>query len=79
MQYLSPKEDKKINAALERYARENGLTLPSNITFEFIIDGLHILVGDAVVLRMGLHPASNYAIRETEHTNTYLKKIAKTA
>ena len=73
MRFYNPKEDKKVQAALVSYAQKHDLELRNDMVYEIIIDGIQIRVEDHVVLIMGLHPMSNYAIDETKYTDKYLR------
>ena len=66
--------DKNIQGAISDYVKAHGLILPHEVVFEYVIDGVHLLIDDNVVLRIGLPPVSNYPVRETEHTRKYLRK-----
>ena len=65
--------DKNVQEAIKSYADTHGLVLPNDVVFGYIIDGVHVYVDDHVVLRIGLPPVSNYPVRETEHTDKYLR------
>ncbi|MCL2044759.1 MAG: hypothetical protein FWG88_00040 [Oscillospiraceae bacterium] len=70
---MNPKNDEKLINAIRMYISEHNLLLPDNAEYEYIIDGVWVLVDDEIVLTIGLPPVSNYSVHETEHTNKYLR------
>jgi len=68
-----PENDDDLQKAVSDYLFINGLALPENFVYEPVIDGVYVCVSNNVVLRVGLPPVSNYNIRETEHTDKYLR------
>ena len=69
----APNENPLVMGAIHTYLKNNGLSLPDDVRYEYIIDGVYVLIDDKPVLRVGLPPVSNYPVRETEHTNRYLR------
>jgi len=71
---MNPNEDKRAMQAANEYLLKHGLSLPDNVTYEYIIDGIYICVNDTPVLVIGLPPVSDYPVRGTEYTNQYLHR-----
>ena len=69
----NPTENKNIMSAINDYISDNDLHLDGNAVYEWGIDCVGVFVDGNVVLSVGLPPVSNYRIRETEHTNRYLR------
>ena len=67
-----PEKDVNIQRAVRAYLSERNLMLSDDAEYEPVIDGVHILIDNNIVLRIGLPPVSNYNVRETEHTHKYL-------
>ena len=67
------KDHKELQGALQAYLTEHDLTLPYNTRYESGIDCVAVIVQDDPVLIIGLPPVSNYHVRETEHTDKYLR------
>ena len=68
-----PEENPSLMKAVNNYLSANGLSLPDNAIFGYMIDGVYIDIDDNTVLTIGLPPVSNYLVRETEHTDRYLR------
>ena len=69
----NPKNNVKLQESLRSYLLEHSMILPDDVEYSPIIDGVWVLVEDKVVLTIGLPPVSNYSVRETEHTDKYLR------
>ena len=69
---MKPEEDPKAMKALNDYLFAQGLSLPDNATYEYIIDGIYVCVEDHPVLVIGLPPVSNYPVEKTEYTGKYI-------
>jgi hypothetical protein len=74
-----PEDDENVMKALNNYLSINGRILPNNAFLTWGIDFVGVRIDDYTVLRIGLPPVSNYPVRETEHTDKYLKKKALSA
>ena len=68
------KSNDELQIAIQTYLSEHGLFLSENVKYEPVIDGVHVLINNDVVLRIGLPPVSNYPVRETEYTDKYLRE-----
>ena len=68
-----PENDPNIIKAVDNYLKTHDLALPDDVVYEPIIDGVFICIEDNPVLVVGLPPVSNYPVRETEHTDKYLR------
>ena len=67
----NPRENVKLMDALNMYLNLHSLSLPNNVDFEYVIDGVDILVDGNVVIMIGLPPVSDHIIETTEYTNQY--------
>ena len=68
----NPEENPELMKAVEDYLSANGLALPDNAEFGYMIDGVYVDVDNETVLTIGLPPVSNYPVRKTEYTDRYL-------
>ena len=69
----NPKEDKKVQSAVQKYLLAMGLTVDGETEFLAGIDHVCVRVNGVPVLAIGLPPVSNYLVEETEHTRKYLR------
>jgi hypothetical protein len=74
-----PKEDAELQNAIHAYIAEHDLFLDESAEYIPIIDGVRVYVDGCVVLQVGLPPVSNYRIRETEHTDKYMRQTREPA
>lgn len=71
---MNPKDNKEFMQKLGDYLRINNFVLPQNAEFQYLIDGIDVLVDGKVVLAVGDRPPTViYEIHETEHTQKYLQ------
>ena len=77
---VNPKDNKEFMQVLDSYLSANGLVLPRNAKFDYIIDGILVFVDDNVVLAIGDRPPTViFEIHQTEHTDRYLRPQASIA
>ena len=71
---MNPKDNKEFMRALGEYLSTNNFALPGSATFDYIIDGIHVIVDGKIVLAVGDRPPNViYEIHETEYTSKYLR------
>ena len=67
------KSDEQLQNAILDYTEKHGLVLPDDVLYVPGIDFIEVRIGEIPILTVGLPPVSNYPVRETEHTDKYLR------
>ena len=65
----------ELQEALQEYLSAHGLALSGDESYQSGIDCVGVFIQDCLVLSISLPPVSNYRVRETIHTDKYLRTV----
>lgn len=74
MVVANPKNNRAFMQVLSNFLTTHDFTLPTNAEFQYIIDGIDVIVDGKVVLEIVDRPPNAiYEVHKTKHTEKHLK------